>query len=153
MLSSASIHCKSLLLHFQGLSKLTLNTCEIPFFKFSDLLKKLEILEELDTINVGLLLSPTEVPNSSLYLQFPRSLTKLKYKYIKFGVSGFPETRPLEFVRYIKAVYCVQSLSLLPQHLPNLKSLVFSNRDWDVREFEKFLNMCPALEYVNGPNN
>ncbi|KXN65522.1 hypothetical protein CONCODRAFT_80749 [Conidiobolus coronatus NRRL 28638] len=171
-LNSASIHCKSLSLYFSwasgddrasyftfsifenfyNLNKLTLDTCEIPFTKFSNLLAKLEILQELDMRDVNLILGVSESPSSSdNNLKFPKTLTKLIYQYIKFGITDFPEIRPLEFVRNVKRYYSNEDLNLLPQYLPNLKSLVFCNRDWDIGEFEKFLDMCPALEYVNRP--
>ncbi|KXN65520.1 hypothetical protein CONCODRAFT_80748 [Conidiobolus coronatus NRRL 28638] len=126
---------------------------DIPYTKFFNLLTKLESLQELDISNVNLILSPTEAPISPHYLQFPKSLTKLTYQFIKFGVTDLPEARPLEFVRNIKRGYSKQNLNLLPQHLPNLKSLEVYNDNWNDTEFEKFLNMCPALEYVYRPNS
>jgi hypothetical protein len=165
---SSSVHCKALdmdrleracyfifpiFCNHSNLKKLTLCSCDMPFIKFSNLLAKLGNLEELYMRYVSLILSPNEARNSSPNLQFPKSLTKLTYQYIKFGITDYPETRPLQFVRNIKRVYFREDLNLSPQFLPNLKSLVFYNGGLNVREFEKFLNECPALEYVNSSNS
>jgi hypothetical protein len=177
-LKSGPIHCKSLSLYFPGflmndrvcyfifplfenfcnLKNLVLIICEIPFIKFYKLLAKLENLQILDMQQVNLILIPNETSNSSPNLQFPKSLKKLTYEFVMLGITSYPETTPIQFLRDIKRDYHKEFLNLLPQYLPNLKSLNYDNYDgyhfnenWNVREFEKFLSGCPTLEYVYRP--
>jgi hypothetical protein len=165
---TSSMHCKALefsnleracyfifpiFCNHLNLNKLILCSCDIPFIKLYNLLIKLENLEELDMHQVNLILNPNEASNSSPNLHFPKSLIKLDYQYIKLGITDYPEARPLKFLREMKGIlkrrgYRKEYLYLLPQYLPNLKSLSFYSRGWNVAELEKFLEMCPALEYV-----
>jgi hypothetical protein len=169
--TSSSMHCKALefsnleracyfifpiFCNNLNLNKLILCSCDIPFIKLYNLLIKLENLEELDMRYASLILNPKEASNPLPNLQLPKSLTKLTYRYIRLGITDYPEARPLQFLRDMRGKtkrrrYRRECLNLLPQCLPNLKSLLFYNWDWNVTEFEKFLEMCPVLENVDRP--
>jgi hypothetical protein len=167
-LNSYSVHCKSLSLkglersgyyifsifiNFDSLNKLSLQWCDIPYIEFVNLLKKLENLMILEMLYVNLILNINGIPNSPYQLKFPKSLKELAYININIGFSTLPESKPREFIFLIERRYPKVDLDLKPQLLPNLKSLVFYNKNHVDLALEEFINLNLTLEYISEPSN
>jgi hypothetical protein len=129
---------------FLNLSELYVYNCYLPFYKFNDMLEKLSKLEVLQLDHITLLKS-TEESGYHNDLCFPLSLKSLSYGDMKLVINDSPQLHTAEFVYNQISVYDGASLDLMPQNLPLLKSLNYSNFN-PSQNLTKFLDLNSNLE-------
>ncbi|KXN67722.1 hypothetical protein CONCODRAFT_10174 [Conidiobolus coronatus NRRL 28638] len=129
---------------FLNLYEIYIYNCYLPFYKLNDILKNLSKLEVLKLDHIILLKSTeeSELPND---LGFPPSLKSLIYGNVKLVVNDSPQLHTAEFVYNQIPFYSGIRLDLLPQNIPLLNSLTYSNYN-PSQNLIKFLGLNSHLE-------
>jgi hypothetical protein len=96
-----------------------------------------------------LVLTPSEDPNLTIFLQYPKSLKELTYKNIRLKVALYSKYRSLLVLNDTKTVSRGTEIAIMPQVLPNLKVLNVYESDLTTRRMGEFLALNPDVKVVD----